>query len=143
MRRYGRQNLNIKYTPRPGAYAVIVKDGKLLITHQAQPDPDYQLPGGGIDAGESPIHALHREVLEETGWRIEVMRKIRIYQRFTYMPEYDLQAQKICHIYLARGVRNLGVEVEAGHSNFWMTPEQAANLLTSDGDADTVMQLLL
>ena len=44
----------------------------ILATHQAEPVPEFQLPGGGIDRGEHPIAALHREVYEETGWKIAV-----------------------------------------------------------------------
>ena len=38
----------------------------LLLTHQNAPEPEFQLPGGGIDPDEHPIKALHREVMEET-----------------------------------------------------------------------------
>ena len=64
-----------RYTRRAGAYAVLWRDGRVLLTHQDQPWPEYQLPGGGIDPGESPLRALHREVQEETGWRIARPRR--------------------------------------------------------------------
>ena len=44
----------------------------MLATHQAEPVPEFQLPGGGIDQGEHPIPALHREVLR--GNRLEDRR---------------------------------------------------------------------
>ena len=56
-----------KYTWRRGAYAILHKDGELLLTFQSDPNPEFQIPGGGIDPGETPIQALHREVFEETG----------------------------------------------------------------------------
>ena len=59
------------YKPRPGAYVVLLRGDDMLVTRQEAsetlPAPEYQLPGGGIDPGESPVVALHREVLEETG----------------------------------------------------------------------------
>ena len=73
---------DVKYKLRPGAYAILPLGGRLLLTHQAEPEDEYQLPGGGIDAGESPIAALHREVFEETGWHIATPRKIGFYRRF-------------------------------------------------------------
>ena len=55
---------------------------------------EVQLPGGGTDKNESPLHSLYREVLEETGWGIRVIKKQGVFQRFTYMPEYNIWAQK-------------------------------------------------
>ena len=81
---------DVRYRMRPGAYAVLLRKGRMLITYQEDPDDEFQLPGGGIDPGEDPIPALHREVLEETGWRIGSARRMGAFRRFTYMPEYDL-----------------------------------------------------
>ena len=36
---------------------------------------EVQLPGGGSDKNESPLHSLYREVLEETGWGIRVIKR--------------------------------------------------------------------
>ena len=77
------------YRRRPGVYAVLLLDGALLTTLQAEPAPEYQLPGGGIDRGEQPITALHREVMEETGYHIAGVRRLGAFRRFTFMPEYD------------------------------------------------------
>ncbi|MEP1933849.1 MAG: NUDIX hydrolase, partial [Roseibium sp.] len=93
------------YTRRAGAYAILPRDNQLLLTCQLGPEPDIQLPGGGIDPGESPITALHREVFEETGWRISTPRRVGAFRRFVYMPEYDLWAEKLCSIYVARPIR--------------------------------------
>ena len=41
-----------KYTRRPGAYVILIREGSILLTHQAEPTPEFQLPGGGIDPGE-------------------------------------------------------------------------------------------
>ncbi|PRX37107.1 8-oxo-dGTP diphosphatase [Meinhardsimonia xiamenensis] len=123
-----------RYRRRPGVYAVISDGRDVLMTWQAEPVPEFQLPGGGIDPGESPVAALHREVLEETGWRIGRIRRLGAYRRFTYMPEYDLWAEKLCMIYLARPVCRHGPPLEPGHAAVWFTPELAVEALASDGD---------
>jgi 8-oxo-dGTP diphosphatase len=122
------------YQRRVGAYGILPQGRDLLLTCQFDPNPDLQLPGGGVDPGESPIAALHREVFEETGWHIAAPRRIGAFRRFAYMPEYDLWAEKICLIYLARPVRRLGPPTEPDHQALWMDAEQAAGILGNAGD---------
>ena len=135
IRRFGeRVVVGQKYRPRPGAYAVLRLGGAVLLTYQGAPHFELQLPGGGIDAGESPLHALHREVLEETGWSIAAPRKIGVFRRFAYMPEYDKWAEKIGHIYIARPVRRLGPPHENGHTAVWLAARDAVGMIGNDAD---------
>lgn len=135
IRRYGGAlKMGQTYRRRPGAYAVLLRGSNILTTHQAAPTPEFQLPGGGIDPGEHPMTALHREVIEETGWRIAITRRIGAFRRFTYMPEYDLWAEKICTVYLARPIRRLGPPTEPGHSAVWLPVSEALTRLGNPGD---------
>ncbi|MBL9048646.1 MAG: NUDIX hydrolase [Tabrizicola sp.] len=135
IRRYGEPvQSGQRYTRRPGVYAILLRGDHILATHQSAPIPEFQLPGGGIDRGEHPIPALHREVLEETGWKIAVTRRLGAFRRFTYMPEYDLWAEKLCAVYLARPVRRLGPPTEAGHTAIWLPVEEALTRLGNSGD---------
>lgn len=133
IRRYGEPVQDKPYRLRPGAYAILPARQSILLTHQDDPIPEFQLPGGGIDPGESAIAALHREVFEETGWHISKPRRLGAFRRFTYMPEYDLWAEKLCHIYLARPTRRLGPPKEAGHLAIWANKQAAHDLLADAG----------
>jgi 8-oxo-dGTP diphosphatase len=130
------------YIRRPGVYAVLLQGDHILATHQAEPVPEFQLPGGGIDRGEQPIAALHREVLEETGWRIAISCRLGAFRRFTYMPEYDLWAEKVCSVYLARPVRRLGQPSETGHTAIWLPLEEAITRLGNAGDRAMLTRFL-
>ena len=59
---------------RPSAKAVIVDEGRVLLNHLHHPRAGdfYELPGGGIRAGETMRDALAREVREETGYSVTV-----------------------------------------------------------------------
>jgi 8-oxo-dGTP diphosphatase len=135
IRRYGEAvQPGRRYVDRVGAYAVIRERDDVLVTEQAAPRREFQLPGGGMDPGEGAVRALHRECLEEIGWRIRVERRLGAFQRFTFMPEYDLWARKVCHVYLARPVRRLGEPTEPGHRAVWMPIPTALELLAVAGD---------
>ncbi len=129
------------YKRRPGAYAILLRGDDMLLTHQADPKPEFQLPGGGIDPGESPAQGLHREVFEETGWHISTPVKLGIYRRFAYMPEYDMWAEKLAHIYLARPTLRMGPPSEPGHTAIWAGVPEALDLLANPGDRDFLRAL--
>ena len=140
MRRFGEpRRRDVIYDRRPGAYAVIAQGSahpgtRLMLTEQDAVDLELQLPGGGGDPGESPIRALHREVFEETGWHIRVKRRLGAYQRFTYMPEYDQWAHKICLLYLCAPTLCVGPPTEPDHRVVWMSAHEACRELTNSGD---------
>ncbi len=123
----------IRYRRRPGAYAILWRDGRVLLTHQARPVPEFQLPGGGIDPGEDAIPALRREVFEETGWSIGAPRRLCSYRRFCFMPDYDMHAEKRCQIWVARPILRLSDPTEPGHAAHWMAPDRALAALSDPG----------
>lgn len=135
IRRFGTPpSAETRYVLRPGAYAILRRGDDVLVTYQSKPYPEFQLPGGGIDPGESPIQALHREVHEETGWTITRPRRLGAFRRFTFMPEYEIWAEKLCTIYIASPARRLGPPLEPYHEAVWMDIREAQRRLGNSGD---------
>ncbi|MCP4175246.1 MAG: NUDIX domain-containing protein [Fuerstiella sp.] len=65
---------------REGAVAVVFDDQKDNVLFVKRRDvPIWVLPGGGIDPGESPDVAAVREVFEESGLEVRVVRKVAVY----------------------------------------------------------------
>ena len=136
IRRIGEPPLaNQRYHLRPGVYAILPLKRRFLLTAQVSSRVDVQLSGGGIDPGESPLQALHREVLEEIGWRIAAPRRLGAFRRFVYMPEYDLWAEKLCHIYVAHPVRQIAEPIEPDHITMVLSGEDAVEALGNEGDS--------
>ena len=63
-----------------------------------------------------------------------VRKKIGIYQKFIYMPEYNLWAHKICTVFFAKGVYPISEPTEEEHLPFLTEPEIAARILHSPAD---------
>lgn len=66
-------------TWRPAAYAIVTKDDKILLLKQYN---GYDLPGGGVDLGETLEAAVVREVHEEAGLTVSNPRLLDIRTSF-------------------------------------------------------------
>lgn len=58
---------------------VFSKDRNEIVLVQRRDIPVWVLPGGGLDAGETPEEGVIREVEEETGLQVDIVRKIAEY----------------------------------------------------------------
>jgi 8-oxo-dGTP diphosphatase len=60
--------------PAPTASALVVRDGRLMLTRRARPPYEgmWDVPGGFVEPLEHPEQAVRRELLEETGLEVEV-----------------------------------------------------------------------
>ena len=60
---------------RPRACGALIQNGRILMVRHVEPDRTYwTLPGGGLEAGETPAEAAVREAWEETGLRVTAVR---------------------------------------------------------------------
>ncbi|MCU0513618.1 MAG: NUDIX domain-containing protein [Anaerolineae bacterium] len=74
---------------RPGCSAIIFDEqGRLLLTRRTD-NGRWCLPGGGMDAGESAAEACIREVREETGLEIVIVRLIGVYSSPDMIVAYE------------------------------------------------------
>jgi len=73
---------------RTGVYGVAKENEKiLLVIQKSGPFTGlFDLPGGGIEFGEDPIRALHREFIEETGMDFRSMNQIDNFSSVTRAP---------------------------------------------------------
>ena len=90
-----------KLTFRPSVYGIIVNDRDVLLLNTTHTGT-YSLPGGGIEIGESIEAALKREVREETGLEIEIIRFYRFEEQFFYYDPADIAFHSFLFFYLCR-----------------------------------------
>lgn len=123
---FGRKRNDRDYIKRPGAYALIMRAGKVLIVDE---NSGWFLPGGGLEPGETPVQALHREMLEETGYRIDAPTKLTRVRQFTVSRSDGTAWDKDCHIFTAR----LTDRPQHGHCELrWVEVDEAIETLAHE-----------
>jgi RimJ/RimL family protein N-acetyltransferase/8-oxo-dGTP pyrophosphatase MutT (NUDIX family) len=116
---------------RRAVRAIIRKDDKFLLVQSA--DNDVKFPGGGIETGETPIEALKREVLEETGYTVTMIKS-----HVGYIEELSDAFESDTHLFAMRSdyyeatvstaqdsLKLDDYEARLGFHPVWMTLDQA------------------
>ncbi len=97
-----------RYPDRPvvGVGAVVLVDGHVVLVRRAH-EPlkgAWNLPGGGVELGETLEAACAREVLEETGLVVEVGAVIEVFDRIAHDEAGSVEYHFVLVDYLCRPV---------------------------------------
>jgi len=65
---------------RVAVSALIFENGRVLLAHRRDINW-WNLPGGGMEAGETVDETLRREVYEETGLEVEIEQLVGVYSK--------------------------------------------------------------
>ncbi len=103
----------------------------------------YFLPGGGMEGTETKDECLHRELLEELGWAIEINQYIGNAMRYFYAEKEDTYYLNDGFFYIANMVQTQTENCEEDHVLRWMSPLLAVELLIHDHQKWAVEQALL
>jgi 8-oxo-dGTP diphosphatase len=82
---------------RIGVGALLFHKGDLLIV-QPTYNPGWILPGGTVEAEESPLEALHRELREELDLAIEPLSLLAV----DYIPNRDVKGEYLQMLFSAK-----------------------------------------
>ncbi|HEX4796864.1 MAG TPA: AAA family ATPase [Humisphaera sp.] len=125
-REFGQRIEGAEYRARPGTYAIITdEDGRIAVmkigpTH-------YFLPGGGAEENETHHQTLRREVREECGREIRILRRLGNATQLIGSEGRHLAKQGT--YYEAAFVGEPRGAVEKDHELCWLTPTDAIDRL--------------
>jgi 8-oxo-dGTP diphosphatase len=85
--------------PRIRVSALLRWEDRILLCRHEKPGKEYWLlPGGGVNAGESLVEALHRELFEEVGIDEELPLEGPVAIADSIAPRRSLTAKHVVHI---------------------------------------------
>ena len=122
---------------RSGAKALIVQNGRILLNRCRHADGRlyYDLPGGGQNQHESIEEALLREVREETGLGVRILRfaalSEEIYTSPSLRQRYPDYTHRMLHIFLAEPTGKIfsAAEADKGMEGFEWIPLENVRVL--------------
>lgn len=97
----------------------------------------HKLPGGGIEKDEDEITACKREMKEETGCDVEIIKEIGKVEE--YRSKFHLYQTSYCYLgkILSKGTPHFEPdEVEEGHQLVWMTLDESIEAIKNDRTND-------
>ncbi len=113
---------------RDGARAIIVQDGNILLTHELN-SGWWLLPGGGQEEGETFEECVIREVEEETGVLVRVIRPVVFMKE--YYEEYCYSGCCFACEVTGKGHMNLTeAEIRRGVQPEWIPLQDALELFS-------------
>lgn len=121
------------------------RDGKILMLQRKDDNPlwdkKWEFPGGKIEVGEEPKHAIHREVQEETGLTILRSRFFRLHDH-----DWDLEEKILrVHIHCFHCVVGEGepiFEQDKAYQSGWFSPDDVLSLDSLEANDDILKAYL-
>ncbi len=83
-----------------GVYAIAILNSQILVTKKGRGPftGRWDLPGGGLEFGESPQQTLHRELLEETGLQLTSFSLLNVWSHLILDPRPDHIGEQTHHL---------------------------------------------
>jgi len=129
---FGRPAPGRDHKPRPGAYGVVFDaEGRLLVVEEFG---RLYLPGGGLDPGETPEQALHREFEEETGHTVVIESVLGEAREYVVdeTPGVAAAFDKHCYLYAVRLTGGTGAPTIDTNKPSWVAVAEALASLSNE-----------
>jgi 8-oxo-dGTP diphosphatase len=122
--------------------AVVVKDGKMLLIREStsykggNQHGKYDFPGGKIKIGETYFDAIFREMEEETGMSVGIIKPFYVAEWYPVIRDEKIQ---IIGMFFLCSTLSSDVRLSTDHDDFiWVTPAEAKTVLLTQATSEAV-----
>ncbi|WBW94933.1 C-GCAxxG-C-C family (seleno)protein [Oceanirhabdus sp. W0125-5] len=136
---FGEKVPNVEYKERVAVYALIVDNSKNIAVINTS--RGNFLPGGGLEINETLQECLHREIIEETGYKIEIDRFICKAVLYEYSPKLKRYIKGIGYFYKADLLEKACDAKEEDHNLSWLRIDDAKNNMLLEHQAWAIEQI--
>jgi ADP-ribose pyrophosphatase YjhB (NUDIX family) len=130
------------YPARPflAVSAAILRDGKVLVVRRARKPAlgVYTMPGGVVEAGETLVEAVTREVMEETGLTIAPVALAGHREAIVRDTENRVERHFVILCFASRWLAGEPVLNEELDDARWVSLDELGRLKTTEGLAEIV-----
>jgi 8-oxo-dGTP diphosphatase len=139
---FGRTKPGPPYKERPSVYGICTRnDDKIAIVRIGAEHPyKYDLPGGGIESGESDAEAVIREFDEETGLTVWPSKQLGRAGQFWI--NQDVPMNSLCTFFEVELTSTDGQPTEPDHKLVWVQIDEAMRKVRHDAHAWAILQWL-
>ncbi len=135
-----------KITFRPSVYAIIRHDDKFLMLSNKS-NGQLFFPGGGIEIDETIEEALMREVKEEAGIEIEIVKLIHFKEQFFYYDPADEAYHMFNYFYICNPktlslLKDDEVKDEEAEKPRWVDIEEIKNNAANLEAAEEIFKII-
>lgn len=113
---------------RPSARGIIIKDNKILLSHELNTGV-YMTPGGGLEEGETLQECCVRELREEAGYEVIPIKPFVTVNEYSFETLY-ISNYFICEIKGEAKQSLTEIEIEHGISPEWVDIDEAISIFS-------------
>jgi 8-oxo-dGTP diphosphatase len=134
---FGEPHPGLSYRLRPSAYGIALREGQIALVRVTLPGkaPFHDLPGGGVDDGESETGGLVREFGEETGLVVQAGQLITRADQYMVSAHGEPFNSHGAFFETAIVGAKSALKIEDSHELVWAPAHRALTLLRHDSHA--------
>lgn len=134
---FGEPEPGVKHRDRPAAFGVAERAGQIALIRVTREgvEPFHDLPGGGIEPGESEGRALAREFLEETGLIVRGGEVLDYADQYMIKSDGEpVNNRSVLMVAVIEGF-DPSSKIEDDHRLVWLAPDEALRIVRHDSHA--------